>query len=139
MPKYYNNTSASIVVDGIDLPSRQTTVSEKWIKSALPTGVTKISDAPYYNFLAADELFTSDDEIEITKAFQAAQMMTVKIKAISGNVVIFLDDESNLPGYSVLQGFEESFQMNPWNISKLLVRFVAPASSDLAQIKIFKR
>ncbi len=139
MPSYFNNTAGTITLDGVILPPRQTVVSEKHIKAALPTGITKTSDAPYYNFLLLDEVYTTDTDISLSEAFTKAQLMSVRVRAKSGNVKVYLDSTANEPGFAVLEGETEEFQINPWNASKLLVRFISPSGGENCQIKIFKR
>ena len=86
MPTYKNSLTTAVTTgDGIRVEPKSNEATVVWYPS-LPTGITKVSDTPYYNPIISSELVTSTKTITVDTSLTGNYQ--VEIYCITGSVSI---------------------------------------------------
>jgi len=113
MPTYLNSNTEEIALGGERIPKGGTLETEIYTYP-LPSGVTLVSDAPYYNTVIVSVLQTSTATIAIpdTIGGQIVRGVRLKLQCISGTFTVTLNHASNTPSIKFAAGmtYERSYR-----------------------------
>ena len=135
MPVYQNNTSETIIAYfrdafgkdvSIPIASGKSYTTECIINTA---GLTKISDAPYYNPITLTSLVTStgssdDKTVSIPLTTKNISIWNSDISVL---VTVYLNSKNNTPGIPVYPESERIIDLNH-NVNQIILSFSAAAS-----------
>ena len=144
MPTYKNTNANDIAISGYRIPGRNGTVAiQHYLLTAdLPAGVTKISDAPYWNQTVISTVYTGNngdsETVDIPQTINSAPVTAIKgqIYCRTGSVSITFNSASNTPAIILKSGFMFSLSTMERNINDIRISY----TSDNTELQIdFKR
>jgi hypothetical protein len=83
MPKYANANSTSVDVEGFHLDPLETKETYQWL-TVLPSGVTKVSDSPYFDPTILSQKISSTTTVNIPSTISGS--FRIRIYVASGEV-----------------------------------------------------
>ena len=96
MPKYLNSGTSVVDVEGIRIEPGQTVETYQWI-GTLPSGVTKVSDAPFANTPILSAVYTSSGTYSIPATVKGNYL--ISIFADTGEVTAKFSSSDNTAYY----------------------------------------
>jgi hypothetical protein len=96
MPKYYNSNSTPVDIEELHLDPLETKTTYKWL-TVLPSGVTKLADAPFTNTPIYSAALTTSGSYSIPASVKGNYLISVY--ADTGEVTVKFSSSDNTPYY----------------------------------------
>jgi len=93
MPRYTNTGSDVVVVGSIRIEVGQAVDSRIWLTTPLPTGITKLADAPIFDVVVLSQKVTSTETIAVPASLETNYKIGVYCTA--GEVAIQTDTSAS--------------------------------------------
>jgi len=142
MPTYKNTSGSVVTADGVRIEPNETVETYSYLLN-LPSGVSKISDTPYWNDLIISDVQTGNngetDTIEIPEIVNGEDVKAIRgqIYCAAGSCTIAYNNVSNTPLAKLIAGYTFPIHTISRVIDSIIINYTADSSSirtDLRRI-----
>lgn len=130
MPRYANSNSTSVDVEGIHFDPNETKTINQWI-GTLPSGVTKVADAPYYSPVISSAKLTTTTTVTVPATVTGNYKISVYCNSVEVSVKI-----NSSSAEAKLLGAGESYEITC--LSRIVDNIIVTISGGVAYVTISK-
>jgi len=129
-PTYLNSTATVVTVGSTRIEPGESKETYETIRTPLPTGITKTSDAPYAsNSNIVSESYTGDDtEVDTITVPTGNFTLDLDIYCVTGRVDVFFNSASNTPATSLITGDGFKQCIDATAVSSIILVYAANAT-----------
>lgn len=126
MPIYANSTHTDIYFEGVRVPAMDT-VTVGHFMTALPVGVTKVSDTPCYNPFFGSTVYSGSSG-SVTIALPTAGDFSVRVRCSAGAATLEVNSAGVTPNVKLIAGEQMEFMVRNGTMYALVLTYTAASS-----------